>query len=128
MDPRIQQALHRMEKDCDQKLSLSQLAHSYNLSSSRFSHLFKAQTGLSPYEYLKSLRMQRARELLESTWLTVNQITAKVGLMDQSHFVRDFKKSHGLSPTQYRVRHFEEKPITNDAEWENQQIARFANK
>lgn len=53
-------------------------------------------------EYLKNLRMQKAGELLETTSLSVKEVGAAVGMLDQSHFVRAFKKSYGLTPSQYR--------------------------
>ena len=53
-------------------------------------------------EYLKNLRMQKAGELLETTSLNVKEVAAAVGMRDQSHFVRAFKKSYGLTPSQYR--------------------------
>src|SRR5262249_7127550 len=99
----IQQALQVMKSEFDQKLSVSYLARSINLSPSRLAHLFKAQMGITLTEYLKLLRMQRARELLEGSWLTVKEITGRVGIVDESHFVRDFKKTYGLTPTQYRA-------------------------
>src|SRR5687768_3187080 len=48
--------------------------------------------------------MQRARELLETSYLSVKQVMARVGVTDESHFVRDFKKACGLTPARYRER------------------------
>jgi hypothetical protein len=48
--------------------------------------------------------MQRARELLETSHLSVKQVMARVGVTDESHFVRDFKKTCGLTPARYRER------------------------
>ncbi len=47
--------------------------------------------------------MQQARKLLEETFLSVKQIMSAVGLKDESHFTRDFKKAYGLSPVRYRL-------------------------
>lgn len=47
--------------------------------------------------------MERARYLLETSFLSVKEITHNVGLNDESHFVRDFKKVYGVPPTLYRV-------------------------
>lgn len=81
------------------------MAASVNLSYSRLEHLFKAETGITPVSYLKKLRIEKARELLETTFLTNQQIIVKVGICDESHFIRDFKKAYGLQPSQYRKRH-----------------------
>jgi AraC-like DNA-binding protein len=53
-------------------------------------------------QYLKSLRMQRAKELIDSTFLSTKEIMKMVGLKDESHFVREFKKIHGLPPGSYK--------------------------
>jgi AraC-like DNA-binding protein len=55
--------------------------------------------------YLRGLRMERAKDLLESSFLSVKEIAYRVGLNDESHFVRDFKSTYGSSPALYRV-HF----------------------
>jgi AraC-like DNA-binding protein len=48
--------------------------------------------------------MERARYLLETSFLSVKEIAYSVGLSDESHFVRDFKKAYGAPPTRYRMR------------------------
>ena len=48
--------------------------------------------------------MEKAKYLLETSFLSVKEITHRVGLNDESHFVRDFKIAYGLSPTLYRIR------------------------
>lgn len=102
MDARIQRILHLMEDNFSRGLSLGSMAQSVNLSPSRLSHLFKSELGMPPAQYLKTLRMKKARGLLEATFLSVKEIAVQVGLGDGSHFVQDFKKSHGLTPIQYR--------------------------
>jgi transcriptional regulator GlxA family with amidase domain len=47
--------------------------------------------------------MQQARELVETTFLTLKQIMAKVGVLDKRHFTEDFKKVYGLTPARYRA-------------------------
>jgi len=51
---------------------------------------------------LKSLRMQQAGILLTTTFLSVKEIARRVGLTDESHFVRDFKRIYGVTPSEYR--------------------------
>ena len=102
MDRRIQKAIALVGKSPRRALPLSELASSLNLSVSRLRLLFKAATGLSLTQYLKLLRMQEAKSLLETTFLNVKQIAARIGIKDVSHFVRDFKKAYGMSPKQYR--------------------------
>lgn len=103
MDPRVQILIAVMKDDLHRKLSVSELARFVNLSRSRLRHLFKTETGMSPAHYLRSLRVERAKELLETTPLSVEQIMLRVGVRDRSHFDREFKKHCGLTPTQYRM-------------------------
>jgi AraC-like DNA-binding protein len=49
--------------------------------------------------------MQQAKDLLEATFLSVKEIMNIVGIRDDSHFVRDFKKTYGATPTQHRRRY-----------------------
>lgn len=91
-----------MRRNLQRPLSISEMAGTVNLSYSRLEHLFKAETGTTPSSYLKTLRIERACELLETTFLTIQQIILKVGINDESHFVKDFRKAYGLNPTQYR--------------------------
>jgi len=104
MDQRIKRVIVEMEKHLDSELSLDVLAQSVNLSTSRFRHLFKVETGTTPAQYLKSLRMSRAKKLVETTFLNIKQIMCSIGVHDKRHFAKDFERSYGLIPTQYRAR------------------------
>ena len=52
--------------------------------------------------YVKLLRMETARQLLATEYLTVKQVMDKTGFKDPSHFNRDFKSAYGVTPSQYR--------------------------
>ena len=103
MDKRVQIVIGLMKDDLHQDISLSELASSINLSLSRLHHLFKAETGTTPAQYLRALRMEQAKELLEVTFMSVKQIMVNVGVRDRSHFEREFKKIYGLTPAQHRA-------------------------
>jgi AraC-like DNA-binding protein len=94
-----------MTVDLRHEVSLGELAQSFNLSASRLRHLFKAETGVSPVQYLQAQRMQKARELLETTFLNVKEVMLEVGVKDKSHFIKGFKKAYGLTPSQYRTQY-----------------------
>lgn len=104
MDPRVQKILALMGSNLHKKISLDKMAHSVNLSHWHLHRLFKAATGVTPARYLKRLRMQRASRLLETTFLSVKEIMLKIGLHDESHFIRDFKRAYGMTPIHYRAR------------------------
>ncbi|HLL16319.1 MAG TPA: helix-turn-helix domain-containing protein [Pyrinomonadaceae bacterium] len=98
----MQNVLTLMRRDLRARRTLNDMARSVNLTSFHFCHLFKAETGSSPARHLKALRLERARELLETTRLNVKEIRALVGLNDESHFARDFRATYGLTPQQHR--------------------------
>jgi AraC-like DNA-binding protein len=102
MDKRVEKILEMMRDDVRGELCLTEFAQSVNLSVWRLCHIFKSDVGLPPIKYLRLLRMERAKELLESSFLSVKEIAFQVGLNDESHFVRDFKSTYGHSPAIYR--------------------------
>ena len=96
-----------MTENIHRELPLSEMADFVNLSTSRLRHLFKAEMDISIMQYFKLLKLQKAKELAETTFLTVKEIMRVIGVEDESHFLRDFKKSFGLTPSQCRERRFE---------------------
>jgi len=103
MDKRVEKIIQMMRDDVRGELSLSEFAQSVNLSVWRLCHIFKSEVGMPPIRYLRLLRMERAKDLLESSFLSVKEIAFQVGLNDESHFVRDFKSTYGFSPAHYRA-------------------------
>ena len=102
MNPKIRRIVDQMNSELHMKRSLNDWARISKLSRSRMCHLFKTQMGISPAQYLKGLRLETARLLLETTSLSVKEIRARVGLQDQSHFGRDFSNAYGVPPSRYR--------------------------
>lgn len=102
-DLRVQMVMGLMDSDIARNLSLSDLARIVNLSPWHLCHLFSGQTGMPPLHYFRVLRMEEARKLLETTFLSVKQVMAEVGIRDESHFVRDFKTHHGMYPSELRM-------------------------
>jgi AraC-like DNA-binding protein len=101
-DKQISTVKETISSNFHKSWKVEELAETINLSKSRFKELFKQKTQLSPIQFVRHLRFEKAKELLEKTHLTVKQIGFAVGINDQSHFVRDFKKKYGISPTEYR--------------------------
>jgi transcriptional regulator GlxA family with amidase domain len=113
VDPRVEAALLHLREKCAEPVRIEEVAASLNLSPSRLRHLIKIHTGLSPSRYLKTLRIEMTRQLLESTLLSVKEIMGRVGYGDTSHFFKDFKSECGTSPRQYRFRRFDPKTAVN---------------
>lgn len=106
MDPRISVALRLIEERYhDPELSLAKMAGDLNLSIWHLSRLFKENTGLGFRSYLRQIRMLRAEELLISTFLSIKEVSAKVGDKYVSDFDHHFKKDHGSRPGEYRSFH-----------------------
>jgi AraC-like DNA-binding protein len=79
--------------------TLADLEH-YNVN--YYYDWFRTRTGTTPVEYIKKLRMEKAKELLENTDYTVQQIAGQVGYQFNSSFSRAFKEYSGVSPAQYK--------------------------
>jgi transcriptional regulator GlxA family with amidase domain len=99
---RVQIAIDFMKANLHRRIPLAELAEAANLSPSHVSRLFKAQTSLSPGEYLRRLRMEKAGCLVADGLLSIKEIMAMVGYKSKSHFVRDFRSSFRLAPSEYR--------------------------
>lgn len=104
MNSKIQRIIDHMNSNLQEKVTVIDFTRLAKLSRSRTYELFRAETGISPGQYVNSLRMQKAAELLETTSLTLKQIRAKVGMRDKSTFLRAFKQAHHLTPSEYRTR------------------------
>ncbi len=102
MDQRIELVIDLMQNNLHRKLSPDKLATRVGLSPSRLHYLFKAGIGTSPAKHLRSLRLERARRLLNTTHSSVKQVMIEVGVTDRSHFEREFKRLYGVTPSQYR--------------------------
>ena len=83
-------------------LTLEELAGVAHMSPYHFSRLFKRSTGLSPHQYVVRKRVERAKELLINTDLTLHAVALSVGFADQSHLSRYTKRLLGASPKSLR--------------------------
>lgn len=100
---RLAPAFWTIEARYDQRLTLRDLAGAVNLNPAYFSTLFSRATGLPPLRYLARFRLDRARELLLSTDLSVTEIGVAVGYDAAAYFSRVFARAEGCSPRAYRL-------------------------
>lgn len=105
-DRRVQVVKILIEDNFHRRLYLAEMAKAVNLSPWRLAHLFKSEVGISPLRYLTLVRLQRARQYLETGFLTVREIATSVGIPNPSHFTRSFKAAYGSSPMKHRSAHF----------------------
>jgi AraC family transcriptional regulator len=85
-----------------QNVSLADLATSANLSPFYFARAFKETTGLPPHQFHQRLRMERAKELLRTTQLSVTDIALRVGYGSSQTLARVFRKNGGSTPAGFR--------------------------
>ncbi len=83
-------------------LSLSVLATILNISPYYFERLFKQSVGSTPHQYILRCRIEKAKQLLRTTQLSILEIAEQVGYKNQSHFSKLFRKLTGTSPRAYR--------------------------
>ena len=100
-DP-VATATHYLENNYFREVDISSLASQFGFSRAYFSTLFQKRTGESPYRYLTKIRLQKAKEYLQSGNLGVEEIAFSVGFSCVSRFSELFKKYEGVSPLQYR--------------------------
>lgn len=100
----VQRAIRYIHMHYAEPLSLSRMAGETHLSESYFSTLFKKGCGYGFREYLTKVRVDRARELLENTSMSVTEISEATGFDSQSYFSKVFRRSTGLAPSEYRER------------------------
>jgi len=80
----------------------AELAHGVGTNQQRLTRIFREQVGMSAYEYLMQLRLERGRGLLHDTDLQVQLIADKVGYRNAGDFTRAFRRHFGVTPRQYR--------------------------
>lgn len=102
MSPKVKVVLSLLAEESNRQPSVEELAQAVNLSPSRLRHLVKEATGLSLTQHLKLYKLREAKELLETTLLSIKQIMHIINVQDRSHFSRDFKRLYGVTPKQYR--------------------------
>ena len=83
-------------------ITVAQCANFCNMSESHFTRVFKNTTGMPPLQFMLNLRIDRAKELLDFTDMSIGEIAEASGFNDQNYFARTFKKITGMTPSQYR--------------------------
>jgi len=101
-DDRIRQAERYLQKHFDRGVSIDDLAAEMGMSPRTLIRHFKAATGRLPGEYLQTLRMSAAKELLESGNAPIQAVCEKIGYEDVAFFRSLFKRHTGMTPAEYR--------------------------
>jgi two-component system response regulator YesN len=98
----IDKAKAFIDKQYYKDISLDEVSKEVNISPYYFSKLFKEETGENFIEYLTNLRINKAKELLSATDMSMKEICCEIGYSDPNYFSRIFKKNLGVTPTEYK--------------------------
>ncbi|RYG43952.1 helix-turn-helix domain-containing protein [bacterium] len=101
IDDRVRLVVEYIHGHLREDLTLANLSDRVSLSPSRFAHLFRAEVGMPPLQYVGLQRLERAQTLLQRTTLSVSEIADEIG-MEPFHFSARFKAYSGSSPRNYR--------------------------
>jgi len=100
---RLNRVLEFIQANLGEDLRLSALAQTAGMSAHYFSELFKQSTGLSPHQYVLQARIERAKEHLRDSRVSVVEASAITGFVDQSYFTKVFRRIVGVTPTEFRA-------------------------
>lgn len=95
-------AINFIQKNYKYNISVEDLANHICLSVYYFSRLFKRETGYSPYQYIRNVRLNHAKSLLISTDMPIKEICYECGFNSESNFVSCFKAQTGITPSNFR--------------------------
>lgn len=98
----IEHAQKFIRENYHEDISMEQTAEYVNLSAYYFSKIFKNKSGKTFTDYLTDIRIQKAKELITETNLSLKEVCYEVGYKDPNYFSRVFKRVTGITPTDYR--------------------------
>ena len=102
----LKEAVAFIEQHYREDISIEDISAFCGLDRSYFGRIFRDTMGASPQRFLMVYRMAKAQQLLRETKLSIGEISAMVGYANQLHFSRAFKEIYGVSPREFRQRHF----------------------
>lgn len=97
----VSQVIRYLQERMNEPVTVADLADNVAMSPSAFAHLFREVTGMSPYQFVKRMRLDRARTLLVEDGLGVSEVAREVGYTSLSHFITEFKRHFGVTPRAY---------------------------
>lgn len=99
---KVEKATHYFNEHYNEEINIDDFAASINMSTCYFIRCFRQIVRVSPLQYILSLRMSNAKNLLGNTTYNINEIAQIVGYENQLYFSRLFRKNVGVSPSEYR--------------------------
>lgn len=99
---KLELAIRYIQEHYRESIRLAQLVHLLGVSESRLILLFRKNTGRTPIDYINQVKVNRAKDLLLNSRLTVKEVAFALGFQDEFYFSRVFKRIEGISPRDYR--------------------------
>jgi AraC family transcriptional regulator len=93
-----------IDEHIGERISLDELARQAGVSRFHFARQFRLSTGESPMAYLRRMRIERSKSILQTREATIAEVAAGLGFSDQSHFTRTFGRLVGVSPRSFARR------------------------
>jgi two-component system response regulator YesN len=100
----VKMAIQYMYEHYNENISLNDISKLVGVSVQYFSKLFKEEMGCNYVDWLNTLRIKRAKELINTSHLSIKEVGFKVGYNDPNYFSRIFKRYEGIAPTEYAGR------------------------
>lgn len=100
----IHKSMFLLRESLESPLDIQKLIQKLPMGYSKFRKLFKSETGYSPHQYHLNLRIDKAKELLQTTELNIKEIAYQTGFESEFYFSKLFRKKAGTSPTDYRAK------------------------
>ena len=101
---RIKSMLSYIHRNFGEKITLEEIAAAANISAREANRIFQKTVRQTPFEYLLSYRLSRAKELLSRSDLPVTEISYRCGFTDSAYMGKQFRKATGMTPKEYRQR------------------------
>ena len=100
--PKLRRVIAFIEAHLHESIGLDDLARAAGLSANHFLRVFKLATGETPYHFLRTRRLERARHLLAEDAMPLAELALECGFANQAHFTAAFSREIGISPGRYR--------------------------
>jgi AraC-like DNA-binding protein len=101
----VRAAIDYVHENPDRPVTVNDLAGQVYMSPSAFAHRFRESIGISPYQFVKNVRLEWARAVLLQDRISIREAASKAGYASPSHFISEFKRRYGVTPRKYTEQH-----------------------
>ncbi|KMW14511.1 response regulator transcription factor [Enterocloster citroniae] len=99
---KLREVLYYIQKNYNKKISLSEVSDQFYFNASTVSRMFVKYLGINYIEYVNTLRLEKAKEMLGNSKMNVSEVAERTGFESLSYFSKQFKKKYGVSPQDFR--------------------------